>query len=69
LAIRTFLWWKSATFSRLCGREIFLKIENPQKTGSFKIRGASTKIQLLDPKARARGLRRSRAKRARAEGP
>jgi threonine dehydratase len=46
----------SATFSRLCGREIYLKLENLQKTGSFKVRGASNKIQLLDPQARVRGV-------------
>lgn len=34
----------SPTFSRLFGAEVFLKLENLQKTGSFKIRGASYKI-------------------------
>ncbi len=37
----------SATFSAMCGREIHLKLENLQKTGSFKVRGALNKIQLL----------------------
>jgi len=46
----------SATFSALCGREIWLKLENLQKTGSFKVRGALNKIQLLDATARARGV-------------
>jgi len=46
----------SATFSRLCGCEIFLKLENLQKTGSFKVRGAANKIRLLDPQARALGV-------------
>ena len=46
----------STTFSALCGREIYLKLENLQKTGSFKVRGALNKIQLLDPAARARGV-------------
>ena len=46
----------SATFSTLCGREIYLKLENLQKTGSFKVRGALNKIQLLDPAVRARGV-------------
>jgi len=46
----------SATFSQLCGREIHLKLENLQKTGSFKVRGALNKIQLLDPASRARGV-------------
>ncbi len=34
----------SPTFSRLFGAEVYLKLENLQKTGSFKIRGASHKI-------------------------
>jgi threonine dehydratase len=46
----------SATLSALCGREIYLKLENLQKTGSFKVRGALNKIQLLDAGARARGV-------------
>ena len=46
----------STTFSTLCGREIYLKLENLQKTGSFKVRGALNKIQLLDDAARARGV-------------
>lgn len=46
----------SATFSALCGREIYLKLENLQKTGSFKVRGALNKIQSLDSGARARGV-------------
>jgi threonine dehydratase len=37
----------STTFSALCGCEIHLKLENLQKTGSFKVRGALNKIQLL----------------------
>jgi threonine dehydratase len=46
----------SATLSTLCGRAIYLKLENLQKTGSFKVRGALNKIQLLDAGARARGV-------------
>ena len=34
----------SPTFSRMAGAEIYLKLENLQKTGSFKIRGAVHKI-------------------------
>jgi len=44
----------SATFSRLCGNQVFLKPENLQKTGAFKIRGAANHILQLDPQ-RARG--------------
>lgn len=38
---------KSTTFSDMTGGEIYLKFENQQKTGSFKIRGASNKIAAL----------------------
>ncbi len=34
----------SATFSRLSGAQVYLKLENLQETGSFKIRGATCKI-------------------------
>lgn len=37
----------SDTFSRLTGKEVFLKLENLQKTGSFKIRGAYHKLSRL----------------------
>ena len=37
----------SSTFSRMTGGSIYLKCENRQKTGSFKIRGASNKIASL----------------------
>ncbi len=37
----------SATFSGMTGGQIYLKCENRQKTGSFKIRGASNKIACL----------------------
>lgn len=32
------------TFSKMSGADIYLKLENEQKTGSFKIRGATNKI-------------------------
>lgn len=38
---------KNTTFSQMTGGEIYLKFENQQKTGSFKIRGASNKIAAL----------------------
>ena len=38
---------KSTTFSNMTNGEIYLKFENQQKTGSFKIRGASNKIAAL----------------------
>ena len=38
---------QSETFSRMTGADVYLKYENQQKTGSFKIRGASNKIAAL----------------------
>ena len=37
----------STTFSNMAGGEVWLKCENRQKTGSFKIRGAANKIGAL----------------------
>lgn len=37
----------SSTFSNMTGGKIYLKCENRQKTGSFKIRGASNKIAAM----------------------
>ncbi len=37
----------SATFSGMTGGRIYLKCENRQKTGSFKIRGASNKLAAM----------------------
>ena len=36
--------------------EIFLKLENLQPTGSFKVRGASNAIALVGPEARKKGV-------------
>ena len=47
----------SETLSRLVGREVQLKAENLQRTGSFKIRGAYNRISTLDRRG-ARGRRR-----------
>jgi threonine dehydratase len=46
----------SDTFSKLTGKAVFLKLENLQKSGSFKIRGAYYKISQLTPSARKRGV-------------
>jgi threonine dehydratase len=35
---------KSEQLSKICGNQIFLKSEHLQKTGSFKIRGATNKV-------------------------
>ena len=47
---------KSKTFSRLTKTNIFLKLENFQTTGSFKIRGAYNKIYHLSKKERMQGV-------------
>jgi len=36
--------------------EIYLKLENLQPTGSFKVRGAGNAIELLSPEQRAKGV-------------
>lgn len=46
----------SKTFSRLTSSTMYLKLENLQKTGSFKIRGAYVKIQSLSSEERAKGV-------------
>ena len=46
----------SDTFSKLTGKKIFLKLENLQKTGSFKIRGAYYKLSQLTPSMKKRGV-------------
>jgi len=48
--------YASDTFSRLAGREIVLKAENLQRTGSFKVRGAVTRIAALTEPQRAAGV-------------
>ena len=47
---------RSETFTRQCGGEVWLKFENQQRTGSFKIRGAYTKIRSLSDAERAAGV-------------
>lgn len=46
----------SKSLSDLLGSDIFLKLENTQKTGSFKIRGASNKITNLTSEEKKRGV-------------
>jgi threonine dehydratase len=48
--------YRSETLSREAGREVQLKAENLQRTGSFKIRGAYNRISQLDEKERAGGV-------------
>jgi threonine dehydratase len=46
----------SETFSRRVGREVRLKAENLQRTGSFKVRGAVNKLSTLSSEERAAGV-------------
>lgn len=46
----------SHTFSEASGLEVFQKLENLQRTGSFKARGALNKVLALPPDVLARGL-------------
>ena len=48
--------YSSETLSRRAGRGVFLKAENLQRTGSFKIRGAVNKIATLSEAERAAGV-------------
>ena len=47
---------RSETFSRLTGNSIFLKLDNQQRTGAFKERGALNKLLTLSNDERARGV-------------
>ena len=46
----------SSTFTSMTGGNVFLKCENRQKTGSFKIRGASNKIACLAQRGETSGV-------------
>ncbi|MFC4319933.1 threonine ammonia-lyase [Litchfieldia salsa] len=46
----------SSTFSRLSNNEIYLKLENLQKTGSFKVRGSYNKMISLSKEELERGV-------------
>jgi threonine dehydratase len=46
---------KSLAFSQDAGAEVYLKLENLQHTGSFKLRGASNRLMTLSPEQRAKG--------------
>ncbi|MDQ7793640.1 MAG: threonine/serine dehydratase [bacterium] len=46
----------SAGFSRMSGHSVYLKPENLQKTGAFKIRGATNHILQIDPALGRRGV-------------
>ncbi|MHA1770447.1 MAG: threonine ammonia-lyase [Candidatus Thorarchaeota archaeon] len=47
---------RSTTFSKMTGGEIYLKLENLQKTGSFKVRGAAYAMSQLDDDEKKAGV-------------
>src|ERR687886_152627 len=47
---------RSDTFSKLAGTNVFLKLESLQRTGSFKVRGAWVKINMLNEEQRKYGV-------------
>ena len=47
---------KSSYFSDLTGNKVFLKPENMQRTGAYKVRGAYYKISTLSEEERQKGL-------------
>lgn len=46
----------SEVFSEGCNNNVYIKPENLQKTGSFKLRGAYNKLSKLDKEAAAKGI-------------
>lgn len=46
----------SAALSAIAGGEVFLKLENQQVGGSFKVRGALNALHALSPQERAHGV-------------
>jgi threonine dehydratase len=48
--------YNSESLTRMTGREVWLKAENLQRTGSFKIRGAGNCIAMLSEEERAAGV-------------
>lgn len=46
----------SAALSERAGAQVFLKLENRQHTGSFKLRGATNKLLSLSAEERGRGV-------------
>src|SRR5258707_12640434 len=47
---------RSATLDRILDAHVFIKPENLQKTGSFKIRGAYNRLATLTAEQKARGV-------------
>jgi threonine dehydratase len=47
---------RSETFSELTGHAVYLKLENRQRTGAYKERGALNKLLSLTPEERSQGV-------------
>ena len=47
---------QTRSLGQMVGCELFLKAENLQRAGSFKVRGAANKIAVLNPDQKARGV-------------
>src|SRR5262245_61115511 len=47
---------RSDALSAIAGGDVYLKLENEQITGSFKLRGAMNVLATLPPDVRARGV-------------
>ncbi len=48
--------YSSETFSRISGRDVWLKAENLQRTGAFKVRGAVNRLAMLSDDEREAGV-------------
>ena len=48
--------WRSPRLCEATGASVFLKLENRQHTGSFKLRGATNKLLTLTPEQRSQGV-------------
>jgi threonine dehydratase len=46
----------SISFSKINGCQVYLKCENLQHTGAFKVRGAINKLLTLTPEQRSQGI-------------
>jgi threonine dehydratase len=55
-AIHATPMFHSRTFSTMTGANVYLKAENLQRTGSFKVRGATYKLAQLSEEERSRGV-------------
>ncbi|HET9424123.1 MAG TPA: pyridoxal-phosphate dependent enzyme [Gemmatimonadaceae bacterium] len=52
---------RSSGLSRIAGADVRLKLENEQRTGSFKVRGATNVVAMMTDDERARGVAASSA--------